>query len=83
MIRAVEGPLANIQDLPPEETSTSGAAERLRDVWIAVRQNLREVLENVTLEELASGKLPPAISHLIDEPEAWVARETGTHDIVG
>jgi hypothetical protein len=41
------------------------------------------VLENVNLEELASGKLPAAISHLIDEPEAWVARETGTHDIVG
>ena len=58
MIRAVEGPLANIQDLPPEETNYDGAAERLRDVWIAVRQNLREVLENVTLEELAAGKLP-------------------------
>ena len=57
VIRAVEGPLANIQDLPPEETKYDGAAERLRDVWIAVRQNLREVLENVTLEELgdASG----------------------------
>ena len=54
VIRAVEGPLANIQDLPPEETNYVGAAERLRDVWIAVRQNLREVLENVTLEELAT-----------------------------
>ena len=82
VIRAVEGPLANIQDLPPEETNYVGAAERLRDVWIAVRQNLRVVLENVNLEELASGKLPAAVSSLIDEPEAWVVRETGSHDVV-
>lgn len=83
VIRAVEGPLANIQDLPPEETHYDGAAERLRDVWIAIRQNLREVLEHINLEELAAGRLPPAVTSLLDEPEAWVARETGTHDIVG
>ena len=46
VIRAVEGPLANIADDPPEETSYPQApAERLRDVWIAVRANLRAVLE--------------------------------------
>jgi Rrf2 family protein len=82
VIRAVEGPLANIQDLPPEETKYVGSAKHLRDVWIAIRQNLREVLENVNLEQLTSGKLPPAVTSLLDEPEAWVARETGTHDIV-
>jgi Rrf2 family protein len=83
VIRAVEGPLANIQDLPPEETNYVGTAEMLRDVWIAVRQNLRAVLENVTLEELATKRLPEAVTSLLDEPEAWVVRETGTHDIVG
>ncbi len=57
VIRAVEGPLAYIQDLPPEETNYVGSAERLRDVWIAVRQTLREVLEHVTLDELASGRI--------------------------
>jgi len=83
VIRAVEGPLANIQDLPPEETDYVGAAERLRDVWIAVRQNLREVLESVNLEELAAGRLPDAVTSLLDEPEAWLVRETGSHDVVG
>ena len=78
VIRAVEGPLANIQDLPPEETHYVGAAERLRDVWIAVRQNLRVVLENVTLEELASGELPPAHQLADRRTRAWVVRETGT-----
>jgi len=82
VIRAVEGPLANIHELAPEETKYDGAAEKLRDVWIAVRQNLREVLEHVTLEELASGKLPPAVTSLLEEPEAWVVRDTGTHDAI-
>jgi Rrf2 family protein len=82
VIRAIEGPLANIQDLPPEETEYVGAAARLSDVWIAVRQNLRLVLEQVTLAELAAGSLPPAVSDLVEEPEARVARETGTHDAI-
>ncbi len=60
VIRAVEGPLANIHDLSPEETSYPGPARRLRDVWIAVRVNLRAVLEEVTLAELVAGELPAA-----------------------
>lgn len=82
VIRAVEGPLANIHDQAPEETSYEGPATKLRDVWIAVRQNLREVLEQVTLEELAAGRLPEAVTSLLDEPEAWVVRDTGTHEAV-
>src|SRR3954449_11930397 len=37
VIRAVEGPLANIQDLAPEQTEYAGSAERLSEVWVAVR----------------------------------------------
>jgi Rrf2 family protein len=82
VIRAVEGPLANIHDLSPEETSYPGPAERLRDVWIAVRANLRAVLEEVTLAELVRGDLPESVAELIDRPEAWIVRDTGTHDAV-
>ena len=82
VIRAVEGPLANIHDLSPEETSYPGPAERLRDVWIAVRANLRAVLEEVTLAQLVRGELPESVAELIDRPEAWIVRETGTHDAV-
>jgi Rrf2 family protein len=74
IIRAVEGPLANIQDLAPEATSYSGHAERLRDVWIAVRANLRAVLEQVTLADLAAGELPEHIRRLTEHPDAWVTR---------
>lgn len=81
VIRAVEGPLANIHDLSPEETSYPGPAERLRDVWIAVRANLRAVLEQVTLAEVVSGDLPESLRSLIDEPEAWTMRDTGSHEI--
>jgi Rrf2 family protein len=74
VIRAVEGPLANIQDDAPEQTSYPGHAERLRDVWVAVRANLRAVLEQVTLADVASGELPEPIRRLTDHPDAWVTR---------
>ena len=61
MIRAVEGPLANIQEHAPEEPTTAGPAERLRDVWVAVRAALRAVLESVTLADLSGGDLPGRI----------------------
>ena len=50
----------------------SGAAEHLQEVWIAVRANLRAVLESVTLADIVNGKLPPSITVLTEDPEAWV-----------
>ena len=74
VIRAVEGPLANIQDDAPEQTSYPGHAEHLREVWVAVRANLRAVLEQVTLADLTAGELPEPIRELTDHPDAWVTR---------
>jgi Rrf2 family protein len=74
VIRAVEGPLANIQDAPPEATDYPGPAACLRDVWVAVRANLRNVLEGVTLAEVRDGDLPDTIARLVADPDAWVAR---------
>ena len=56
VIRAVEGPIANVRGERPEQVEYAGAAEPLRDVWVAVRANLRAVLETVTLADLASGR---------------------------
>ena len=58
MIRAVEGPLANVRGVRSEQVVYTGSAERLRDVWVAVRASLRSVLEQVTLADLARGELP-------------------------
>lgn len=74
VIRAVEGPLANIHESAPEDLHYEGAAERLRDVWVAVRHNLRAVLENVTLDELARGQLPWRIDAMLNDPETWRKR---------
>src|SRR5919199_6251243 len=72
VIRAVEGPLANVRGEWPEAVEYPGAAEALREVWIAVRANLRAVLESVTLADLADGNLPESVAELTQDPEAWV-----------
>ncbi|CAN5306170.1 Rrf2 family transcriptional regulator [soil metagenome] len=72
IIRIVEGPLANVRGEGPESVEYTGAALPLREVWIAVRANLRAVLESVSLADLASGELPSSIHLLTEDPEAWV-----------
>jgi Rrf2 family protein len=72
VIRAVEGPLANVRGEWPEAVEYPGAAEALREVWIAVRANLRAVLESVTLADIADGNLPKPVTILTQDPEAWV-----------
>ncbi|MDQ1684716.1 MAG: hypothetical protein QOC82_1453 [Frankiaceae bacterium] len=64
VIRAVDGPLANVRDLSLSQLSYPGAAESLREVWMAVRGSLREVLENVSVADLATGKLPKNVRAL-------------------
>jgi Rrf2 family protein len=74
LIRAVEGPLANIQDQAPEQTKYPGNAERLSEVWIAVRAALRRVLEHVTVADLRDGRIPEDILDLTKDEGAWVTR---------
>jgi Rrf2 family protein len=71
VIRAVEGPLANVRGVRPEAIEYGGSAEPLRDVWVAVRASLRAVLEETTLEDVARNELPPAVRELVANPEAW------------
>ena len=72
VIRAVEGPLANVRGKWPEAVEYSGAAKPLTEVWIAVRANLRAVLETVTLADLVEGSLPAPVEELTRAPDAWV-----------
>jgi Rrf2 family protein len=71
VVRAVEGPIANVRGVGPEQVEYAGSAEKLRDVWIAVRANLRAVLEQVTIADLARGELPVSIEQLAADPDAW------------
>ena len=70
VIRAVDGPLANVRDLSLQQLTYTGSAEALKDVWMAVRGSLREVLENVSVGDLASGKLPRQVRQLADRHQA-------------
>ena len=74
VIRAVDGPLAEVRGLRPHETTYAGVAQHLPDVWIAVRASLRRVLDEVTLAQLLAGKLPAHVKRLVQEPDAWLPR---------
>jgi Rrf2 family protein len=71
VIRAVDGPLANVRGMRPEDAEYEGPAEALRDVWVAMRAALRSVLERVTLADLAAGSLPASVRKLTADPDAW------------
>jgi Rrf2 family protein len=71
VVRAVDGPIANVRGVGPEQVEYAGSAEKLRDVWIAVRANLRAVLEQVTIADLARGELPLPVEDLASNPDAW------------
>jgi Rrf2 family protein len=71
VLRAVEGPIANVQGVPPDQVAYTGSATALRDVWVAVRASLRAVLEQVTLADVVNGSLPDEVGTLISDPEAW------------
>ena len=74
VVRAVEGPLASVRGLSPDALEYEGSATHLRDVWVALRSAVRSVLEHVTLADVADGKLPPLITKLTREPDAWMRR---------
>jgi len=71
IIRAVEGPLAQVRGFPPNQVDYTGSAEALQDVWIAVRANLRAVLDHTTIAQVANGKLPSIVKKLAADPAAW------------
>ena len=74
IIRAVEGPLVGVRGQRPEEVEYVGSSESLQQVWVALRTNLRKVLESVTVADVASGSLPKEVLALTHEEEAWHTR---------
>jgi Rrf2 family protein len=71
VIRAVDGPLANVRGVRSEQVEYEGSASGLREVWVAVRASLRGVLERVTLADVARGELPEHVRALAADPDAW------------
>jgi Rrf2 family protein len=73
VIRAVDGPMANVRGERPEAMEYPGPAEHLQQIWIAVRASLREILEETSLEDLVEGRMPRRVIELTRDPEAWVS----------
>ena len=71
VIRAVDGPLVSVYGLRPEAVSYNGSAEVLQHVWIAARRSLRDVFEQVSIQQLADGELPAAVTSRTADEDAW------------
>jgi Rrf2 family protein len=74
ILRVVSGPMAGVRGMRPETLVYEGEATHLRDVWVAVRGALREVLEHVTLGQVLRGDLPEAVTRFSSDPDSWVTR---------
>lgn len=71
VIRVIDGPLAHVRGQRPEDVGYRGAAAALQEVWIALRASEREILELVTIADVAAGKLPERVRDLVADPRAW------------
>ena len=74
VIRAVDGPLASVRGEAPEDVAYNGAAEHLRTVWVALRASMRSVVDEITLEDVVSDRLPARVRRLTEAPDAWSRR---------
>ena len=74
VVRIVEGPLAAVRGLPPEDTEYPDPAGGVRDLWVALRAGMRQVLETTTVADLRDGRLPDAVAALLTPEEAWQRR---------
>ncbi|HTZ07340.1 MAG TPA: Rrf2 family transcriptional regulator [Gaiellaceae bacterium] len=52
VIRALEGPIASVRGVRPEELEYTGNARSLQPLWIELRASMRDVLEGTTLADL-------------------------------
>jgi Rrf2 family protein len=73
IIRAIDGPLGSVSGQRPQALDYAGSAEALREVWIAVRAAVREVLEATTVADFVAGRLPEHVRELTRPEDAWAS----------
>lgn len=74
VIRVIEGPLAAVGNRAPEATKYRHSAKHLTDVWIATRVALRDVLEQITIEDVRRGQFDTRINQALRRKDAWSRR---------
>ena len=77
VVRAIDGPLADVAGSYVEDVAYGGGAAAVRDVWVALRAAMRTVLEHVSLEQAARGALPEHVRALLADDAAWSTRPHG------
>lgn len=71
VIRTVDGPIVSVRGERPTELAYTGSAQPLLPLWIALRANVRRILEGVTIADIAADALPGPVQALAAEPAAW------------
>jgi Rrf2 family protein len=74
VVRAVDGPLANVAGTRPNQLEYRGSAEQLREIWVGVRAALRSVLEETTIADVAAKQLPKHVREMVADQDAWDVR---------
>lgn len=74
VLRVVDGPLADVHGLRPDEVEYLPALAHLQEVWVAARSAVRSVFDEVTFDQVVSGEFAPAIRALFDSDDAWAPR---------
>lgn len=64
VLRCIDGPLASVRDMGLGDLPYSGPTAALTDVWRALRASMRSVLEETSLADVATGKLPKHVGVL-------------------
>ena len=76
VISAVDGPVGTVHGYEPQGLTYMGSSKPLQGVWLALRANVRMVLEAVTLADVVAGALPGPVRELSAHPEATAGSPT-------
>jgi Rrf2 family protein len=78
VMRIEQGFLADVHGQRPEDLVYPAAAAELASVWVAAREAYRRVLDQVTLADVVTGKMPAPVAELIAMESSWLSFGKGS-----
>jgi Rrf2 family protein len=69
VMRAAEGPLASVRGERPDELDYRGSAQPLQQVWVALRNNVWGIVDNVSLADVIADRIPTGVQSLGKKPD--------------
>lgn len=80
VVRVLDGPLAAVRGIRPEQVSYETPAESLAQVWLAMRVALRSVLEHTTLADVLAGTFSSEIQKMLADRDVMHSRPLYSSD---